>query len=261
MPNSIWKTYDTKTLANPMYFRVGQTDIWIKLNNSEIWVATSDVANVEEELANQDPPKDVSWARFAHSSKGTEIEIAPVFPNLPVIVSSEYPLKISAGAKIQIFTRIPVWVQVKLPAQNYVLAELPSLKLSRTWFGNPIEGELCYWQKTKARRKLSELNDAPYFIKCPITIHNKTHEDLDFEKFCYRVDRLSIFNVNNELWADETLIEYHGEDQNSDITMNGKLPSTVGEGTLLTKPRNPVSKSFATRTFKKLFDDTFSSDK
>lgn len=253
MTDSIWKSYSSTSLAAGLHLKVATVNIWVKSKNEEIWIASSYEDKTE--------PEGVTWARFAYPDATEEVTIKPVFPNLPVIISSEYSLRIASGSKIQIFTRIPVWVQISLGKSNYMLTEIPSAKLSRTWFGNPIEGELCWWQSTRARRNLDEVEASPFLINCPILIDNKTHADLNFEKFCYRVDRLSIFDVDGNLWADETLIEYHGEEQNSDVSMSGKLPSGMNKGILVTPPKNPISKSFATRTFKKLFDDTFSSDR
>jgi hypothetical protein len=259
MPESIWKTYTIEADKPALHLSMESLHIWIKRKDQEVWIAHKHEQEGEslnkpvEEIS----PDKIKWARWAHKSENEDIRISPVFPDLPVIVSSEYPLKVAKNAKIQIFSRIPVWLQVSLAKSKYVLTEIPSIKLSRTWFGNPQEGELCYWLSTKARRSLAEVENKPNVINCPIWISNETIEDLDFEKFCYRVERLSIFDVKSELWADETKIEYNGEEQHSDITMTGKLPANIGKGELMNKPRNPVSKSFATRTFKMFFDDTF----
>ena len=262
MPNTIWQTYKPEPEQPGFFLKIASLNFWVKKKDDEVWVATEYKSDADPDKKPSDNSNHevLKWARFACKNPAEDVTISPVFPDYPIIVSSEYPLRISSGSRIQIFTRIPVWVQVSLNKSGYVLTNMPSFKLSRTWFGNPLEGELCYWLSTKARRKLSEIDFEPYLINCPITIINKTNDDLNFEKFCFRVDRLSIFTLNDLLWADETQIEYRGEEQNSDIAMTGKLPVNLGKGELLTKARNPVSRSFATRTFKKLFDDTFISD-
>ncbi|MAL18157.1 MAG: hypothetical protein CL670_01740 [Balneola sp.] len=250
MADSIWKTYKLNS-EEDLHITVGELHVWISKQDEEIWIAHQYSDKVYEEK-----PEDLEWARWAPKSI-EEIRIAPVFQDLPVIINSEYPLKVAKGSTIQIFSRIPVWLQISLAKSKYVLTEIPSIKLSRTWFGSPQEGELCYWLSTKARRSLAGVENKPNVINCPIQISNKTHEDLDFEKFCFRVERLSVYGVKEELWADETKIEYNGEEQHSDINMTGKLPVAIGKGELMSKPRNPASKSFATRTFKMFFDDTF----
>lgn len=258
MPNNIWKTYPVKEGEPALHLSLGSLNVWIKKRDEEYWIAS----NYEEDSpsdasAGEVKKEELDWSRWSHKSSDEDIKISPVFQDRPVVVGSEFPMKVAPGAKIQIFTRIPVWLQISLAKSNYVLTEIPSVKLSRTWFGSREEGELCYWLTTKARRNLSEVEDKPYVINCPIWITNKASADLNFEKFCFRVERLGVYLAKGELWADETRIIYHGEELNSDITMTGKLPANFGKAEQLSEPRNPVSKSFATRTFKMLFDDTF----
>ncbi|MDR8394573.1 hypothetical protein NC796_25735 [Aliifodinibius sp. S!AR15-10] len=258
MLDDIWKEYDVKADASPVHLLLGDLHVWLQQKNEEIWIAN----RYKQELygrvtAKTVPPEDLSWSRWAYKTPGDKVQVLPVFPDLPVVISSEFPLTISPGAKIQIVTRIPIWMRTTFSNSSYVLREIPSVKLSKTWFGTPLEGELCYWSTTKARRSLEGVEPRPYMVNCPIWISNKDSEDLHFEKFCFRVERLGIHRFNDELWAGETQIVHHGEDSNSDITMTGKLPTNLGKGEQLTKPRNPVHRSLATRTFKKLFDDTF----
>lgn len=256
MPNDLWKEYTVKTGDPPLHFDVGFVRIWIQRKDEEIWIAHRH--ETEEPVQNEpDIPDELAWSRWAHSTVAERILVTPVFPDLPIVVSSEFPLRVSPGSKIQIFTRIPVWLRISLKESGYVLTEIPSILLSRTWFGSPLEGELCYWSSTKARRNLSEVESKPHLVNCPIWITNRASEDLNFEKFCYHVERLGIHQSGDDLWAGETRIVYHGEELNSDITMTGKLPGDVGKAVQLTKPRNPLQKSLATRTFKRLFDDTF----
>lgn len=254
----MWKDIEPYAEEALRHLSLGPLHIWIQRKNDEVWIANG----YEHELPRlkqpeEEPPSDLDWTRWAYKAPDQAVTFTPVFPDHPVVVSSEFPLKISTDTKIQIFTRIPVWLRIAFKNSDYLLTEIPVITLSKTWFGSPLDGELCYWLTTKARRDLSGVERKPYLVNCPIWITNKSGEDLNFEKFCLRVERLGIHRFGNELWAGETRIVYHGEELNSDITMTGKQPTGLGKGVELSKPRNPVQKSLATRTFKKLFDDTF----
>lgn len=238
------------------FIALGNLRLWIVHKNSDIWIGyihTNTLETTGEESKN--PPDDLEWSRWATKMDTRRIKLAPVFPDKPLVVTSEYPLRISPNTKIQIFTRIPLWVRINLSAKDYLLTEIPTVKKSRTWFGTPLEGELCYHETTKARRNLSEVDVKSFVVNCPIAIENKSNEDLTFENFCYRVERLSIYQHKKELWADETQIIYQGDDLNSDVIMSGKLPEGISKKNLLSKPRKEVQKSLATRTFKLFFED------
>jgi len=238
------------------YATIGDLHIWLKTQNEEVWIAHGYTDEFKGRPKTDGPPEEITWGRWADKSAAEEVNILPVYPDKPLIVHSEYPLKVNAGTKIQIYSRIPVWVRISIPESEYQLIELPTVKLSRTWFGSPIEGELCYHATTKARRDLSLVDKKPYVVSCPILIHNKSDTELDFEHFCLRVERLSMYQHDGDFWADETQIVYHGEDLNSDIIMTGKLPEGIDKSKLLSKPRKQIHKSLATRTFKRIFQDT-----
>jgi hypothetical protein len=236
---------------------LGDLQLWMQYKDSEIRIAYRYIADrAKSENVPADPPADIKWSRWAGKEDANTITLSPVFPDRPLVVQPEYPLRISPKAQIQVYSRIPLWVRISTTHDGYKLIEVPTVRVSRTWFGTPLEGELCYHAATKARRSLSEINPRPYLISCPISIINKSSEGLDFENFCYRVERLSIFEHEGVLWADETQIFYNGEDLNSDIIMSGKLPGSVQQKDLLTEPRSKNPSSIATRTFKRLLEDT-----
>ena len=253
MAASTWKTVPLTEGEKNTYLPIGPLRMWLKQRNEEIWV-TNDYLG---ETGSDELPGDIIWSRFAKDGAGNEVQIKPVFPDRPVIISSEFPLRIAAGSRIRIFTRVPVSVHLSMGKKQEMLTEIPTIKLSKTWFGSPIEGELCYWQSTKARRSLEGLDAEPHLIRCPISIINKSEIDLNFEKFSFPVNQLSVFQKNEELWADETLIEYHGDEHESTISVTGKVSPDVGKATLLSAPRHPISHHFTSRAFKRLFDDTF----
>lgn len=237
------------------FFSIANLRLWILFKDSDLWIGYQHLSKEEEKsFDGQEPPEDLDWTRWAMEGEIPIVRLVPVFPDLPLVVKSEYTLKISTNSKIQVFARMPIWIRVFIPRSNYRLMEVPIIPLSRTWFGTPVEGELCYHATTKARRDLSKIEPKPYLVNCPILISNQSEEDLIFENFCYRVERLGIYLHENELWADQTQIIYQGENLNSDVVMTGKLPKGIAKKQLITEPRKKIHKSLATRTFKRLFD-------
>lgn len=255
MDTDIWGNR-TLTEGEVQHVSVGELHLWFQYQNEEVWIAYLYNDELRRKADLDKPPKQVEWSRWAHKNNSTDITVSPVYPDMPLVVHSEYSLKVSPETQIQIYTRIPIWIRISLSNNGYQLIELPTIKLSRTWFGTPTEGELCYHAKTKARRSLSHVDKKPYLVSCPIKIINKSDEELTFSNFCFRVERLSMYLHENELWADETQIIYQGEDMHSDVIMTGKLPEGITKKQMLTHPRKRVQKSLATRTFKRFFSNT-----
>lgn len=250
--------WGNRTLADGKLHHLSEGDLhlWLRYQDEEVWIAHAYTDELKRKSDLEKPPKNVEWSRWAHKNNSAEVIVSPVYPDKPLVVHSEYSLKVSPATQIQIYTRIPIWIRISLSNTGYQLLELPTVKLSRTWFGTPTEGELCYHAKTKARRSLSHVDKKPYLVSCPIKIINKSDEELTFSHFCFRVERLSMYLHENELWADQTQIIYQGEDLHSDVIMTGKLPEGITKKQLLSSPRKRVQKSLATRTFKRFFGNT-----
>lgn len=254
MDDDIWGTVSLQD-KEIHFIHLGELYLWLKYKDSEIRIAYCYRDETTGEVDEHEPPKEVQWVRWAHKNGHDSVRILPAFADLPLIVQSEYSLKVSPHTTIQVFSRIPIWISISLAHDNYQLIELPVIKMSKTWFGTPLEGELCYHTTTKARRDLSTLKPEPYLVSCPITISNKSSEALDFESFCFRVERLGIYKHDGTLWADETQITYHGKEHHSDVIMTGKLPEGINRQMQLAKPRKQIHASLTTRTFKRLFED------
>ncbi|SMO76831.1 DUF432 domain-containing protein [Fodinibius sediminis] len=260
MGSDIWGTISLQEKANH-FVHIGELYLWLKYQDEEIRIAYCYMDEVSGSVDEAEPPEEVQWVRWAHKNGHDRVRILPAFADLPLIVHSEYSLKVSPRTKIQVFSRIPIWLTIRLANDNYQLIELPVTKMSKTWFGTPLEGELCYHTTTKARRDLSQLQPERHLVSCPITISNQSSEALDFESFCFRVERLGIYQYNGTLWADETQITYHGKEQHSDVIMTGKLPKGIDRQMQLARPRKHIQASLTTRTFKRLFEDTLIFDR
>lgn len=253
-----WGTFKLATDGSIRHLSAGDLNIWMQRKDDEIWIGHEyQHPNGKMDASDSNPPDELEWGRWAPRDINDSVKIMPVFPDLPLVINNDYPLRVTPNGSIDIFTRIPVWLRICMGTHDSILTELPTVKLSRTWFGTPMEGELCYWSTTKARRSLEHVEAKSYLVNCPIQLSNKTQEELSFEKFCFRVERLKIFLHSNELWADETRITYQGEEQHSEINMSGRLPKGMKNGKLLSAPRKPIQRSLATRTFRKIFDDSF----
>ncbi len=228
---------------------IGPLRIWFKKVMNEIWIATQyEVNGTFPENSNL-----LNWTRWTSSHTNFYLKLIPVVPDKPVIISPEYPFRVVKNADARVFTRIPLWVRViMVDGSEQILIEIPTIVLSKTWFGDSVEGELCYWISTSARRAIEESHITNYLCICALDIHNKAESDLHVEKICFRVERLSLFKKDGQVWSDETEITYRGDQQHSDIVMTGKVPSEAKSAQKIAKPRNPLKKSIATRTFQKL---------
>lgn len=253
MSDSFWKPI-TLTSNETVHRTIDRLRIWLRLKNDEIWFAYHHFN--QDESFSEEPPESADWSRWILADPTKTITPEPVMPDKPLVILPEHPMHLSADARIQFFTRIPLWVRLRTDAKKTeTITEIPIVELSKTWFGSVTEGELCYYSTTKARRELSSDIARPFLINCPIWIENESETPLNFEKFCFRVEYLTVYESTGEYWADETTISYQGEDQVSHISMRGKLMPQLAKPTLISNARRSLPGNIAKRTFQRILDD------
>ena len=234
---------------------VGDLKLWCRRTSQEIQIARQRLACCQDGTKMKDPPNNISWSRFALRKEHPSIRISPIFPDRPVVVKLESPVKLNQGVQARIYFRVPIWLKIELTTREpIVLAEIPSVVLSNTWFGSFVEGELCYWISSSARREIEPDPNRDYLAICAIQLVNKSDVDLLIEKLCLRVANLSLFFDEIQLWSDDTRVIYKGEDATSQIDFIGKPPIETPTAELITSPRNPIKKGLVAKTFASLRD-------
>jgi hypothetical protein len=224
---------------------IGPLKMLFKRLSNEIWIA------IDRSQVEHTNPDDLDWSRWAIKKEDFSIELLPLMPDKQVVVRPEHPFNLASGAKATIFTRIPVWVGIYTnESKRHKLTEIASLTLNKTWFGDFLDGVLCYWVATTARRKVTDDIFQPHTVITTLNIKNESDQDLTIDKLSLLVERLSLYEKKGQLWTDEMDIVYNGEDNQSEITMTGKPPQGFKDAKLISTPRNPQRKSFTERTFK-----------
>ncbi|HSR41010.1 MAG TPA: hypothetical protein VLL48_02530 [Longimicrobiales bacterium] len=248
-----WGTHDLPEGAD-RGLRVGPLHLRLVRSSGEIWLAH---ARPDPDRDPDDEPllsdAEAEWARWAVPEESTGVRLAPAFPDRPLVVTPEDSFHLVQGARARIFVRVPLWIRVELRGGGgIVLTEIPSVILSDTWFGDFMEGELCYFQPTTARRTVRPEHFDHHLAVCPIQLSNRSEDPLAVEKLALRVAHLSLFRRGGELWADETRVSYRGEEAGSEIRTAHSPPAEAPDATLVTPPRTPADRGFRARTFSRL---------
>jgi hypothetical protein len=229
---------------------LGPITFWLRARNGEIWVAHA--ATPAEGRSDPEPPDVESWVRWAAGGDVRRIRLVPAFPDRPLVVEPEPAFRLLRHAEARVYVRVPLWVRVQLVEPAVTLVEVPTVPLSDTWFGDFIDGELCYWHHTTARREVTPDLFQRHLAMCPIRLSNQADGELKVEKIALRVAHLSLFATPTELWGDEASVRYEGEEAGSVIVMSGKPPREAPEAGLVAPPRVPIQRNFRTRSFARL---------
>ena len=251
----LWEPFNTVEDAL-IVRRIGDLNLWCRLVEKQIQIAYS---HKTEDAGIQDLaslPAGTVWSRWSLPFESPVIKLVPMFPDRPLVVKPEESFRLIKDVQTRINVRVPIWIGIEVVQGNATnrLVEIPTVILSKTWFGAFTAGEACYWISSGLRNKIEPDPLRPFQAICPIQLVNSSDEELLIEKLCLRVVNLALFFDGNQLWSDETRIIFKGKDEISDISVSEKPPPEAPGAVRMMEPRTPMKKGFTTKTFATLKD-------
>jgi len=236
---------------DPIYEQYGPLRIWLKCDGDELQMAHE---YVDEAISSDEanPPVGEAWQRWTLKRGIKDFQLLPILPDLPLVVRPESSFKLLPGVRTNIYVRIPIWISGILG--GHTLFELPTIRLSKTWFGDFYNGEVCYWLLSSARKEIKPDSTPDYLAISPIEVVNRSAQVLQMDKLCHRVRKLSLYHNGTELWSNKTTVNYQGDNKISEIEFTNKPPAQAGSNKALSRARDQVGKSFTAKTFNSILE-------
>lgn len=154
----------------------------------------------------------VAWRHFAMPE--SSLRLTPAMPEHPVVVRPAAPLVVFPGHTQRVYVTVPLVVRIEGGDPERTLFELPSMRLSLSWFGRDTkEGRLCYALKTRARDTFPEPGDPEslYRVICPLEVVNASAEVRAFERFCLLMPQMRIFRgAHGRFWGNRSRLTWRG---------------------------------------------------
>ena len=166
----------------------------------------------------------------------------PILPDKPMVLRPAHTLSILAGGFLK--TMVPVTLfpslVVRVDDKERIVREWPLPVLSKTWFGDPVEGEAAYSMSAPLDEKGVLPAPDPWVALCPLTIRNESPDILDFQRMILRVPYLTLYAGKKRIYTNELTVRFRGVDQISQVQISARFPD-VGES--VEKLSGPRSRS------------------
>jgi len=195
---------------------------------------------------------DTSSRRYSFNDAIESVELAPRTPMRPLVVRPRQTLMLGPGSRVSFYVSFPVDVVLITHAvgRSTQIERIPSEELSDTWFGDSLEGVLCYSLKSRARRDRDEVQTrAITRAICTLDIRNESLEPLKCEKFCLRLEHCRLWIDASGLWTSPVEIRYRGTANLSAIDYGDSPPDQTGASQLLAEAEIPPQRGLLRRTF------------
>ncbi len=254
LPLGFWREFASEG-PETEEVRLGPLRVFLR-REGEDWLVAWDRTEMPEEMISPPDgfykgpaPEGVGWRRLGGRKELAGLRLAPVLPARPVVVRPEKPFQVLPGERVQFYAGVPLGLSLRT-AGGGLLWEEPVIRLSNTWFGTPMEGELCYAMRTRMRREREWEGFPPWRAVCPVRVRNLTKETIPFERLCIRAPHLSLYEEEDlGVWANETGVTIREEEKEwSRVAYARGAPAGLEGGRLLASPRVESRGGFSLRS-------------
>ncbi len=239
--------------AVPSQFRCGRLLAEIHVRDGAIGLSSKTMDPYErEELSDLGEVEPRQWTQWAVCTGGDAIDLRPSLPDRSVLAEVAESFTVPSGESRRVYLRIPVTVVFQVNDQfDDILAELPSEELEKVWFGEDGKGEPCYHLPAALFHE-GPLSIDEGSIQAPVTIWNNSDDLLEVNRLCLRMNPLAIYQMNDVLWTNETMVRFQGGMDSSKVAVRYGPPAEAPSATLITPARKKGSFTVAGRSFRSL---------
>lgn len=235
------------------HWRIGPLSLWLKRSSNE-WVLThlggDDLSARAVAVADATPVADepgVKVTRFAARKTDQPVTLEPILPDRSVVTRPETPFSVVGGETVSVLVSLPVWVKISA-GDTKTLAELPTYRISDTWFGpSTREGELCYASNTRCRRAAERGPAYPHRAICQVSIANKSDKTLAVDRISIPATGLTLFATPaGELWTQKVVLVTN-RDGDEEVRLTKKPPREAASPEKVQEPRKGDDRSSLVR--------------
>jgi len=263
-PSRWWGSYTLQENEGARW-QIGPMTLWILRSNYEwrIFHKQGDdplASEVETELPIPDEERhrlldgedsSLKSLRFSMKKTDGQLQLQPALPDRPVVARPETPIYIPSGQNVTLYTSVPLWIRIETRAAQSLMHELPSFRLSDTWFGpNTREGNLCYAIRTSGRFQLDDLPKRLHRAVAPVIIQNRAEDNLALERLEIPVQHLALYeDESNSLWTQAVTFTRGPNEPGAQVRLTKGAPRYAKAATEVQKPREEAKKTLVVSTF------------
>ena len=194
---------------------------------------------------------DLVTHRYSVRETNETVALRPALADRPVVARPEHPLSVLPDEAVTLYISTPLWMRVELVESGRRLAEVPSHRMSDTWFGaNTQTGELCYATRTAGRLQLDRLPLRLHRAVTPLKVRNQAAEPLELERVQLPAPHLALYATPDDaLWTDAVTMTHRTEREGAHVQVQEGAPADVDRADRIQEPREQSRSGLITSTF------------
>lgn len=249
--NSWWGRH-TVAIDRTDFWQVGPLKLWLQSSPYRMnvrWMNSGDFldGHVRAVPGSRDSngavlavPVDALSSTAAHSlNTPSEVILSPVLPDRAVVVRLNEVISVLPGEDVTFYMIVPLWMRIELADGSKLIGEIPTFRLSDTWFG-PMSslGSLCYAAPGEMYLDLRSVPLRPHCVITAITIRNLGGDSLKLERLNIPFPRLSLFySQRSGFWTDRLTLERREDNEMANLRLDRQPPAEAAPTQFVVGPR------------------------
>ncbi len=197
-----------------LHFVVGPLDLWVVRHARDWQVISTRGADRQEARVSLAPrplalPEGAQEIRVAVRETMGPLRVTPALADRPIVARPTTPIYLPTDESVDFYLSTPLWLRLGDARNARHFHELPTQRLSDTWFGRTTtDGELCYASKKSAEERRADVQTHPARVITKTTISNLGESTLLLERVALPLPSMALF-VDDEgtFWTQSLAVE------------------------------------------------------
>lgn len=243
-----WDALQRGELQTPA--RLDRLQLSLRRSAEECWLDYRFLKPSDEDDAAQPFAPETS-VRFLLGAN-PRLTLEPQLADRAVVSRPLQPTELPPRQSATLLISTPLWARLR--NGEHRLTDLPTARLSDTWFGpNTRIGELCYAGHTRARMRLENTPESPFRALTPVTIVNAADDNLKLDRINVPVTHLSLYCDDERFWTSAISVTRERNWVSAKVHIDEHAPPQSRNARKVAEPRRPIRGGVLERAVDLLF--------
>jgi hypothetical protein len=194
--------------------------------------------------------------RFVSDKAPQKLSLHPTMSDRPIVCRPTITVVLLPKEQISLYVCVPLWLQLNISGIENPLLDVPSERISDTWFGpNSREGIMSYALRMSEQLEIKPSNKNGMRATIEIKIKNESNEMLVLDKVSVPAPHLALYvDGAGKFWT-RRITMIREQDENATLTIDNVMSCGLANKdlTLVTGPRDDLGRHKITKALWALF--------
>lgn len=216
------------SMSVSQFFHYGDLSVWLDYDKGMFHLTSCLQCNPASSEPIPPKPAEGDLRSFVIPADQNSLVWQPVLPDKSVLLTLTNPFYLLPEQRLLYIAFVPAFLWFKSGgARELSLATLPTVFLSKAWYGEFETGEMCYGFRTELLPVSQAAQGNEALIGVPLRLNNTTLQSYLVESICLKCPLLTPDRISRRWFTHEIGIKIKGIGQTQHMEFGKKIPSEL----------------------------------